>query len=75
MAISDRRFDYAFDDARTRIMGETCEAGRVRLHGVGYPDGVKGVIADRIIATAGRSPKTDPERLASAVVASPGIKL
>jgi hypothetical protein len=46
-----------------------------KLHGTHYPESVREAIADRVIEFAWTTPERDPERLASAVLASLGIKL
>ncbi len=65
----------AFDDARTKIMGDAFDAICSRLHGTAYPDAVKEAIALRIIDLERSTAETDPRRLADAVVASLGIKV
>jgi hypothetical protein len=64
-----------FDETRTKVMGEAYDAVCGRLHGIGYPDSVREVIAGRVLAIAAASSVEDPELLASAVVTSLGIKL
>ncbi|HEX4043394.1 MAG TPA: hypothetical protein VHY10_16975 [Xanthobacteraceae bacterium] len=64
-----------FDDARTKIIGDAFDAVCGQLHGTAYPQGVREVIADRVIQIALRSSERDAARLADAVVASLGIKL
>jgi hypothetical protein len=64
-----------FDDARTKIIGDAFDAVCGQLHGTVYPQGVREVIADRVIQIALSSSERDAARLADAVVASLGIKL
>jgi hypothetical protein len=44
------------------------------LHGTHYPDHVREVLADRVIEFGRTTSERDPQRLASAVLTSLGIK-
>ena len=63
-----------FDDVRTKLLGEAFDAvlGKLRTH---YPDDVREAIADRVIEFVRTTTEGDPERLASAVLASLRIRL
>jgi hypothetical protein len=65
----------AFDDISTKLLGDAFDAAFGKLHGTHYPETVREAIADRVIEFAWTMPERDPERLASAVLASLGIKL
>jgi hypothetical protein len=65
----------AFDDIRIKLSGDAFDAAFGKLHGTYYPDNVREAIANRVIEFAWTTPERDPERLASAVLASLGIKL
>jgi hypothetical protein len=65
----------AFDDVRTKALGDAFDAVCGKLHGTSYPDKVREAIADRLIIIASGSTEQDPQRLADAVVTSLGIKL
>lgn len=67
--------EAAFDDARTKILGDAYDAVWHRLHGTNYPIGVREVIACRVIQIMRMSGEGDPERLADKVVLSLGIRL
>jgi hypothetical protein len=64
-----------FDDVSTKFLGDAFDAVFALLHGAHYPDHVREVIADRILEFGWATTHRDPQRLASAVVASLGIKL
>lgn len=64
-----------FDDVTTKVMGDAFDAVCGKLHGTTYPQGVREVIADRVLQIASRSRGRDAASLADAVVASLGIKL
>jgi hypothetical protein len=64
-----------FDDVSTKVLGEAFDAVFAMLHGAQYSDAVREAIADRIIEFGRTTRECDPQRLASAVVASLGIKL
>jgi hypothetical protein len=64
-----------FDDVSTKFLGDTFDAVFAMLHGAHYPDGVREVIANRVIEFGRTASEQDPQRLARAVVASLGIKL
>ena len=61
-----------FDDSSTKFLGDAFDAVLGMLHGTNYPEGVREVLADRVIEF-GRTER-DPQRLARAVLASLGIK-
>lgn len=65
----------AFDDVRTKLIGDAFDAVRGKLHGASYSRGVNEAIARRIIEIAQATLETDPERLADTVIVSLGIKL
>lgn len=69
------RVDAVFDDVGTKFLGEAFDAVFAMLHGAQYSDAVREAIADRIIEFSRTTLERDPQRLASAVVASLGIKL
>jgi hypothetical protein len=64
-----------FDDVRTKLLGDAFDAAFRKLHGTNYPESVREAIADRMIQFGRITMERDPERLASAVLASLGIKL
>jgi hypothetical protein len=65
----------AFGDISTKLLGDAFDAAFGKLHGTHYSEGVREAIAGRVIEFAGTTAERDPERLASAVLASLGIKL
>lgn len=65
----------AFDDARTKLMGDAFDAVCGKLHGTSYPQTVRETVASRVIEIAAGSGERDPDRLADAVVASLGLRL
>ena len=69
------RVDTVFDDVGTKFLGEAFDSVFAMLHGAQYSDAIREVIADRIIEFGRSTLERDPQRLASAVVASLGIKL
>jgi hypothetical protein len=68
-------FGNAFDDARTKAIGDAFDAICGRLHGDGYPCRVREAIARRLIEIAGVSGENDPTLLAEQVIESLGIKV
>jgi hypothetical protein len=64
-----------FDDVSTKLLGDAFDAVFAMLHGAHYPDGVRKVIAKRVIEFGRSTSEQDPQRLARAVVVSLGIKL
>ena len=64
-----------FDDSSTKFLGDAFDAVLGMLHGTHYPDGVREVLADRVIEFGRTTSERDPQRLARAVLASLGIKL
>jgi hypothetical protein len=64
-----------FDDLRTKLLGDAFDAVLKKLHGTQYPKGVREAIASRVLEFGRATSERDPDRLATAVVASLGIKL
>jgi RecB family endonuclease NucS len=58
----------------TKFLGDAFDAVIGMLHGTNYPDGVREVLADRVIEFGRTTSERDPQRLARAVLASLGIK-
>ena len=63
-----------FDDTNTKFLGDFFDAVLAMLHGTNYPEGVREVLADRVIEFGRTTSERDPQRLAHAVLASLGIK-
>jgi hypothetical protein len=63
-----------FDDTSTKFLGDAFDAVLGMLHGTNYPEGVREVLADRVIEFGRTTSERDPQRLAHAVLASLGIK-
>jgi hypothetical protein len=55
-------------------LGDAFDAVLGMLHGTTYPDGVREVLADRVIEFGRTTSERDPQRLARAVLASLRIK-
>jgi hypothetical protein len=64
-----------FDDLGTKFLGDAFDAVFGKLHGTHYPDAVREAIASRVIEFGRSTCEGDPDRLATAVLASLGIKL
>jgi hypothetical protein len=59
---------------RRKFLGDAFDAVLGMLHGTNYPEGVREVLADRVIEFGRTTSERDPQRLAHAVLASLGIK-